>query len=366
MRRYKNLTRLWLMLTAIPLVLVTLFNLFIDPLWCFSHSNALNNHQPGFNERQQKTNRIFFNGLEGYDTLLLGSSRTAYIDQHDFKGMRVFNYAADNMLPHEYEEWIDIATKIKGTPFKNIIIGIDFFATAENYDSVISRFYGGKVPRTYFQAATKPLYRFKTLLSYDALKHSIESVRRTFHPTISDYDRKNVRHCNIVVTDATREHYIERDIKEYKEHLTVDYRYRSAWKTLLENLKRKYPHTRFILFTTPVSQPFFETFILKADHLAEYTRWIKETVQAMGMLWHFMDLNSVTTNLKNFFDAHHLYTPAAGWIALRVSDTDAPGVPVDFGKRLTPENIDEYLRHFTKEMAQTKMSSAKIRSHFTE
>ncbi len=363
---YRKSVRLWLLLTLVPLSFIGLFNYFIDPLWCFSHSNALNNHQPGFNERQQKTNRALFTGLKRYDTLLLGSSRTAYIDQHDFKGMEVFNYAADNMLPWEYEKWIDIATEIKGAPFKNIIIGIDFFGTAENYDAVIRRFYGGKVPGDYFETAQKPLYRFKSLLSYDALKHAVESVRRTFHPTISDYDRKNVRHCNIIVSDETREHHIERDIDEYKEHLTKNYHYRSGWKRMLERLKRRYPGTRFIIFTTPVSKPFFETFIIEANHMREYKRWLKETVETMGSLYHFMDLNSVTTDLDNFFDAHHLYAPAARWVAHRISGTDAPGIPADFGKRLTRENIDRYLERPLEEMARTKINSAKIRSNFTE
>ncbi|BDY13581.1 hypothetical protein [Hydrogenimonas cancrithermarum] len=342
---YRKAVKLWFLLIGATLLPITIFNWYIDPLWCFSHSNRFNNHQPGFNERQQKTNRIYFTGLEQYDTLMLGSSRTAYVNQYDFKGMKVFNYAADNMLPWEYEHWIDIAMKIKGKPFKNIILGIDFFGSAKNYDVIISRFYRGKVPENYIDKTIEPIYRLKSLLNFDALKHSFESIKRTFHPTISDYDRKNVRHCNIIVPGMTKQQHIQKDINEYKVHLTTQYRYRTEWKEMLERMKKRYPKTRFIIFTTPVSKPFFETFIIEAGHIDDYKRWLHESVEVFGQLYHFMDLNEITCNLDNFFDAHHLYASAAKLLAHRISGYNGNDTPENFGKLLTLKNIDSYFNH---------------------
>lgn len=62
----------------------TSINFIADPLWTFSHQNIFSKYQDGFDERQQKTNFIYFNGLNKYDGLLLGSSRTTYINQNDF------------------------------------------------------------------------------------------------------------------------------------------------------------------------------------------------------------------------------------------------------------------------------------------
>ena len=73
--------------------LFALFNYTIDPLWTFGSSNRYNNAQPGFDERQLKTNRAYFGGLKQYDALMLGSSRGTYINQHDFKTMKLFNYS---------------------------------------------------------------------------------------------------------------------------------------------------------------------------------------------------------------------------------------------------------------------------------
>jgi len=51
------------------------------------------------------------------------------------------------MMPYEYAEWIDIAKSIKGSEFKTVIIGIDFFGTAENYDAFLKKYYNGKEPK---------------------------------------------------------------------------------------------------------------------------------------------------------------------------------------------------------------------------
>ena len=340
---HKKALKLWFYPVLATIGFVAFVNYFIDPLWCFAHSNRFNNRQPGFDERQQKTNRIYFNGLDRYDTLLLGSSRTAYVNQYDFKNMAVFNYAVDNMLPWEYEHWIDIATEIRGKPFERIIIGIDFFGTAAKYEESIRRFYNHKKPRDYLRQSEEKFYRFKTLLLYDAFKHSMESIQRTFKPTISDYDRKNVRHCNIIVPFETKKRYIQRDIKEYKGHLTKNYSYRNDWKEFFLNIKQKYPDTELILFTTPVSKPFFKRFIIDAGHLKDYERWLREAVEVNGKIYHFMDLNSVTTNLEYFFDAHHMYAKGVRWVAHRISGYKTDVIPEDFGKVLTQANLSDYL-----------------------
>ena len=87
----KKWIKVFITIIIVVLLPIILVNFIIDPLWTFNHSNQFNNAQQGFNERQQKTNRAYFVGLEKYDTLLIGSSRSTYINQHDFYNMNVFN-----------------------------------------------------------------------------------------------------------------------------------------------------------------------------------------------------------------------------------------------------------------------------------
>ena len=84
----KSKVKLWIGLVCATILAVVSLNYVIDPLWVFSHSNALNNKQPVFNERQQKTNKLYFgldnNETQQYDSLMIGSSRGAMFDQNDF------------------------------------------------------------------------------------------------------------------------------------------------------------------------------------------------------------------------------------------------------------------------------------------
>ena len=84
------------------------FIYYIDPLWLFGTSHEYNDVQVAFNERQQKMNHIYYQPFE-YDTLLLGSSRSTYINQHDFEGMDVYNFAVSNISVREYNAFIEIA-----------------------------------------------------------------------------------------------------------------------------------------------------------------------------------------------------------------------------------------------------------------
>ena len=58
-----------------------------------------------------------------------------YINQHDFEGMKVFNFSASNLSVREYEPLLDFATKEKQKPFERVIIGIDFFKTSIDQSS---------------------------------------------------------------------------------------------------------------------------------------------------------------------------------------------------------------------------------------
>lgn len=341
----------WLAAALVPLFLAGTFNYTIDPLWCFSHSNFLNQRQPGFNERQQKTNRLYFTGSQRYDTLLLGSSRSGYIDQHAFKDMKVYNYAANKMMAWEFDQWINIAQSIKGGEFDNIIIGLDFFNTSELLQEKMRKKFGN--PYTYYEETRSFMYRYKTLLNLDALEHSYEAVKRISHPTISDYDRRNVRHA-VKLTGKRKKEYTEYGMKEYLSPLGREYRYDQKLFADLVRIKNDHPRKHFYVFTTPVSEIWFKRFVLNHGHLAAYKKWLRELVAIFGTVYHFMDLNSVTRDYENFFDAHHLYPEKARYIALKMTDPMNSAVPQDFGKVLTKETIDRYMIELQRQIDRIK------------
>ena len=339
---YKKWVKIYMMMVLGVIALFGLFNYTIDPLWTFCHSNRYNNAQPGFNERQLKTNRAYFCGLEQYDALLLGSSRTTYINQHDFKGMKVFNYAAVSMYPSHFKGWIDIAKKIKGKPFETIILGMDFFGSC---DGSFCKHQINTTPsaESYFKTATSFLYRYKMLFSMDTLHRSIESVEHSRYLGTEDYTRDNVKrtiHINSQRAQRARNQQKQIYVNAFYGKA---YHYNEKLKDEFNMLQQENPSTRFIVFTTPISTELFKI-LVKSGNLPDYERWLRMLVDVFGAVYDFMGVNSVTNNPSNYADLHHFYPEFGRLIADRITGMDNPELPEDFGILVTKENLDAHLK----------------------
>ena len=338
----KSKVKIWMALVAFLLVTVASLNYIIDPLWIRSHSNAFNNKQPVFNERQQKTNKLFFGGMEQYDALMLGSSRGAMFNQNDFEGMKLFNYSTNNMAPWEYAGWLDVAKKIKGSDFKEVVIAIDFFGTQSHLDENAKD--PERQPQSYLTRAQDGLYPYRSLVSLDTAKNAFKGLMKTLRsPGVEFYNRENVKFAQKVSAEQ-RDKYIQWNIEDHQKDFGKAYKYKEDWIDLLQDLKAKNPKTHFTLITTPVSQQWFSEFV-EPNHLIDYKRWLTETVWVFGEVHHFMDMNSVTKNIDNFFDAHHVYQNITQMMAKKATGVTNSS-PEDFGVLLTPENIEGYLSKF--------------------
>lgn len=342
-----NPYRKWLIATLlfifIPLLVIAGCNYWIDPLWSFSHANAYNHIQMPFNERQQKTNYLTFT-QERYDALLLGSSRITYINQADFPNKRVYNYAVNNMLPREYTAYIDYASQCNGKDFDTVYIGLDFFATNRNL-ILPNRF---EDPSYYIGTANRFAYRYTSLLSTDTLHYSWQnySASRLGQEVNFAYDRRN-RKTLLPTSEVEKQQRIQHNREWYGQAAYgPDYRYENH-SHLLKELKERYPHTQFILFTTPEAQPLFDL-IVQQNRLPDYERWIRDWVIAGGALYDFTTPNSITISLQNYYDASHVYPAVGTLIAERLSGSDSPDIPADFGVRVSAENLEDHLQRIRK------------------
>lgn len=319
-------------------------NYWMDPLWTFSHSHKYNQAQNGTNERQLKTNKIYFTGLEQYDTLFLGSSRSTYISQNDFLGLNVFNLACSNMVPFEYSQWINIAKKIKVKEFKYIIIGIDFWATGEKEAMKVKK--ENKSPASYLQKAKEPFYRYKSLVSYDTLKSSLKNLDHYKTPSTKDYTRQNIKQTKII-SQARKSRNIEKQLKSFLPEYGKPYIYHKDLKKIMLAVKNSNPNSKFIIFTTPTSKQLFN-FMLENDRYEDYKRWLYDVVEVFGKVHNFMGVNSITSNENNYPDLHHYYPFVGKIIAQKVSPNSNMEVPNDFGVLLNKNNIDKFFEEQDK------------------
>jgi len=336
--RTKKWVTIWfrILLTAIPIIAI--INYIVDPLWIFTHKNNLNTVQKSFNERQQKTNHIYFNGLEKYDSLLLGSSRTTYINQNDFHNMSVYNYAFNDSSPHEFSQFIEFAKEVKGEDFKNIIIGADFVAT--EIPSVVK----SKHPEVYINNVKSFAYKYKTILSFDALKESIKNIKYSMKGTARVYyDRDNIKYRTKLSEEARLEKYNYNMNQRLIQSSEGKYHYDNNYLKRFKKIKADNPNSNFLVFTTPVSANLLVTLLRTNHRFPEYKRWLNELLEVFGEVHHYMSINTITTNLENYPDAEHYYPHIAKLLANKSTNKSNPDIPNDFGIILNKHNVDEFL-----------------------
>ena len=345
--QYKKWVKQFLAIVLSVIALFALFNYTIDPLWTFCHSNKYNNAQPGFNERQLKSNRAYFCGLEQYDALLLGSSRTTYINQNDFKTMNVFNYASVAMYPSEYRGWIEQAKKIKGAPFKTIILGVDFFGT-NNGPFGRQQMKEAPAPSHYFDLTISFMYRYKMLFTMDTLHKSIEAIEHSKHLGTIDYTRDNAKQT-IRISDARKQQAIHQQTGLYGNLVYgKGYHYNTKMIDYFKTLKKENPDTRFIIFTTPISTDLFRM-LIQGGKLPEYKKWVSMLVDVFGEVYDFMGVNTITQNPANYADLHHFYPEFGTLIADRVTKVSNSMLPKDFGILVNKQNLKSHLSDMEKQ-----------------
>ena len=347
---YKKWIKLNFILILTISLIVAIINYTIDPHWSFLHKNSLNQIQIPFNERQQKTNMVYFKGLERYDGLVIGSSRTTFINQNDFYNMKIFNYALDSIYPFEYKDYIDFAKKIKGKDFKYIIIGADFYNTKKPNNLKF------KNPKYYINNSTSFLYRYKMLFSIDSLKKSIENIEANLSKTAPIYyTRENIKKRPKVSEDER--------VKNYNKHLKIhvngfigkNYQPNPKYLQILKRLKKDNPNTKFIIFTSPISANLLVETLKKGEKIDEFKRWLRDLVNIFGEIDHFMTINSITTNLQNYPDDDHFYPYIGKLLANKISNKKNNNIPKDFGIKLTKDNIDNYLKEFENKIEKYRI-----------
>lgn len=293
--------------TGILLGVVAAFNFWADPAWLFAHNgdDAIQ-YTFGFNERQQKTNRLAFNPPTDCDCVILGSSRSTYIPVDVVKGYHCVNLAANNMGPDEYLGWIKAWETLVGRKPKLVLIGLDFWGSNANEKHEY-------IPAEQYVAdAQSPLYKLRTLLSFDVLKQSLGVLKYNKGELPTDlplYDRQ-ANKDEFGFTEAGRNKRISDQLVIFKDLSYGNYAYRDSLPIMYQEIRDSFPSTRFVVFTTPVSQPLL-AMVTDMDLWDERQRWLNDAVAVFDTVHHFMYRNSFSMDSTNFYDSQHFTSDGA-------------------------------------------------------
>ena len=322
-------------MTLIILSTITLFNYWIDPLWCFEHKNFLQTHQEGFNDRQQKINVMNFSHSFDYNTLLISSSRVSIHNANAIKNEKAFNIAMNGMTQDEFNDYIEYAKKINNNKqFKYIIIGLDF--TSIDKDSEHPPF------KEYIQIAEAPLYRYKTLLTYDILNRSIVNIKNAltdrYKKRFKTYDANHIGFAYPTNPDKV-ESIVQEALDKNKKRVI---NYQSAkYCQILERLKANNPDTKFLVFTTPLPGPLVNALLTSEHNKEMYRLWIHDLVKTFGSINHYFYLNAVTKNYTStFVDEGHYTTEIGNCIDDQLFDRQcSDAYSNDFGIVINQKNV---------------------------
>jgi hypothetical protein len=308
-------------------------NYICDPFWITGKTHFANQHKSIVNERIQKTNLMLNNDID-FDTILLGSSRTTFMDHHYFKHKKVFNYAVSAIYPDEYITFAKIALSRK--KYKNLIIGVDFFGTSKN--KFFPTFEANNI-EFYFNKNSLPLRQNMTLSGLKTVgKNLICSFKKNCANT---YDKNFFKILKKVVGKA----HIKKSLGELIkfDKLYSSYEFNPHLENIFDELT-KLEGIKITLFTTPEMVSFFDI-LVKTNRFPDYERWIRLCVEKFGGIWDFIGVNSGTANINNYQDAHHFYADSIGnWIIDRLEGRHQ-NVPADFGVLVTKDNVEEHLQN---------------------
>lgn len=331
-----KLTLTSIVVLGIPFGGVMAFNYYIDPLWNFTHSNEYNDFQNGFNERIQKTNWI--NAREGelnFDSLMIGTSRTTYINPSNFKE-DVLHYGLSELHVTEYRDYMEYAQKKNAKPFDKIYMEL----TIRSFDLWVKPVFNEA--QTFFDDSEAPFQRITSLFSYDTYeraKFNYEISKNNYTDIYRAYNRDME-----VFTDVKQEDIAARIVK-LKDQLKARDEYNPKWaaydedyKQRLLNIRNAFPESEFIVFTDLAIADRLKLTIEHPQHTENYKRYIRHIVEVFGKVYSFHGYNEVTTNWDNFFDVYHFYPHIGDMVARDLQN----GVNTEILTIVTEDNMDEY------------------------
>lgn len=319
------------------IALVGSVNFFVDPMWFFTHSYPFNNLQKGFNERIQKSANLKYADIVKYDGVLMGSSRSTFYNTADFKNKKIFNYSVSGIYPYEYNGLIEYFKRTKGqSKMDYIVLGLDFYGSqAQKNNEKKSDF-------SFQELEDKNTYIFKSLFSLKTFSYSLHNLGRWVRNKTGSrsYTREN-----FVVTDKVSEAKVKgKTLGKIKTYYSGYKTYNGEYIETLEELKSNNPDSKFVIYTTPLPEPFLDEIFHNEKLFQHYLRWIKDLTKVYGEIYFFTQYSDFACEYTSYSrDGDHYYPFIGKYILNIVSGATPDQTYKNTYTILNKNNIDHYI-----------------------
>lgn len=319
MKKIDKTLKNWIKTTLISIIatlmVVILINYINDPLWVFNHANFSNKTQLGFNERQQKTNRLYFDN-QNYDSILLGNSKSTYIDQNKFTKGKLFNYGVSAMNISEYDMYINFFKTVTNNNPKYILLAIDFNSCLKTKEM-----HSYQNPEFYINNTTSQLYKLKHLLSYSTFIYSLRNLTHFLDKKKAIYNNNNKK------IKLGLNHYKKiptiKDMVKIRKNPPINYQnaiYNEELPNIFEKIKRNNQKSNFKIILIP---DFMPTFTVNKNKVI-YNQCLNDIKEIFGHknIFNFMKLNKDTINPNNYYDSSHFKDYVGDNILEKINNTN--------------------------------------------
>lgn len=304
--------KIWTIIFFLPMffaVILPAINVWrVDVNMQWNHPFHPDGYYIGFNERRQKTNYLASHAPLPIDTLLLGSSRTTYIDPAWTGTDYGFNYGVSSGNYKDYEKYFSFAQSCSSKEIKNVWIELSFFQVldtenknldaaddcitdAVRFDNKLSNLFSHDAieltEKTVLPSNTEKIERLSS--AYMLQGGNLQSYRAKDKIYSSDEEKKK---------EIARQLKVYDDIKFYKN--SYDEKCATRLKSLAEALRGK----NVVVYMPPVTTAYLNQ-EASYGQLKNHERFLREAVDAFGEVWDFAYPNEITNNEDNFQDAHH-------------------------------------------------------------
>jgi hypothetical protein len=298
--RNRALTFLAVMLGPLSLAMATAFafNAYVDPYWIMPAVGERSGIRYCVDdERQNKINKMIYGGTNA-DSVLIGSSRSAFFDTRYFRA-KVFNLAVNGLSTIEFSEYLRMFSQHVGTP-KDIYLGFDFFGYLQEENVII----WVERAREKERISTKVGYRLNLLFDLGSFKKSLSTLTECSAPSHDKVPSHRYDGVRLVGRAPRNPNVLKEQLKFFAElyKKPVD----PNFVDHIKQLKQVTAHSRLHAYVPPISAELFET-LVAAGRAEDYKQWLAILVAEFGSVIQFSGINYFTTDPENFYDVHHTY-----------------------------------------------------------